>query len=228
LKWISLFALLCLSVANSSTSEFEPVYAADQPRIGFESLLYERAQFDQFSSYTDVLGRAQRKTLERDQLRNRFRRATESAKKGAISEAELKRTEYLYRISEFQLLETQDQLDETRHSADLYRSYVLQNGNDGSDRRLEIATTMKLQLKSRKAAMVSNLNGLILQKDYFEKRFADGEYLHRQKAISDVELEARKFELDSTKISIETTRRRIEIMELAILGLDRSIDRLYN
>jgi hypothetical protein len=228
MKWISCFVILCLSSANSSTSEFEPVYAADQFKIGFESLLYERVQFDQFSSYTDTVGRTRKKTLERDQLLNAFRRATENARKGATSEAELRRAEYNYRMAEFQLLEIQNQVQESRHSAELYKTYVLQNGSDGGDRRLEIASSMKSQLTSRRAAMNANLNGLILQKSYFEKRFIDGQYLHDQKIISDVEVESRKFDLENAKISIETTQKRIEIMDLSINGLNRSIDRLYN
>lgn len=228
MKWISCLILICFSVAHSSTSEFQPIYAADLPKISFESLLYERVQFDQFSSYTEVLGRVRRKILERDQQRNSFLRAANSAKKGAISEAELKRAEYLYRLSEFQLLEAQEQANDSRHSADLYRTYVLQNGSDGSDRRLEIATTMKLQLKSRKASMVVNLKGLTLQKDYFEKRLTDGQYLHRRKAISDVDLEVRQFDLENVQVLIDTAQKRIEIMDLSIHGLDRSIDRLYN
>jgi hypothetical protein len=221
------FAVHSSTPLSLGQEPFVPAYAADQPDLTFESLYREINQFQQMLAWYAVLGNIDSKKIERDLLKQYYDQAKPLRDSGAISETEFERREYDYKVSNEMLQEMENRAQMLRLSVETSKFSVMMYGDPSKDLRKDMAQNMKESLEFQNKAQAHALEVARLTEEHRKQVMEDGAELVRQNHITKVEYAKRILAYESAKSQTKTVKSQIHVIDKAIVGINRSLERLF-
>lgn len=224
---VSLFLTISFGYAEEASLPFPPEYAADQKEITFNSLWQEINQFQQLGSQQNYKYMLIGRKKEVEFLKNSFDRAQKLYDKKEMSLSEYSKRKVNYEAALLRAEELENDVAMMQDYAEIAKLGIIEQGDPDVDLRADIAKKMKDTLTHQRSAYQKGLAAAELEKRYHSGRLAAAKELYDNGNLSLDNYERVELDLQRATTDVNSKSAQIRVLDSAIHGLDRSLDRLF-
>jgi len=218
-------SVFLLQTNVSAGEPFEPVLAADQPRITTESLYYELEQYRQIANWHEARDQAALQRQETELLKKEFERASVLVKSRQMSLESYVIAKFKFEHSEQESARLDAMADRAQALGMLARLQVLSEGGS-SDLRREVAQAMiqseEALVKALSASLVSTQEELRIT----ALKLESGRNLLKTASIPQAEFEKREHAVNNVKGRASALERQISVAQRAVTALKLTLERI--
>lgn len=219
-------ALSLFASAQSETRPFEPVYAADQPTVAFDSMFREMSQFMNFSMWAILKSELAIKQSECQSLLKTLERMKNKSN-GTVTEDELETAEYRSKICSAESERIEKRVENKKSAAAYDKLLIIQMGNPGSDFRKEIGQQLKGQIEFEGEQLKISQRIALLTRTYRKSRLDRALPLCAKGFKPEVQCDDLRLELSAADSRLQANASEIENNRLSLEGMKRSLARLF-